>query len=218
MHWVAIAGDYTLKTGRHLEVIPTRLKNSRSHSDADREGLSLELTGGKDNGKNQKAIIELLCAPEKTGWEPEPEPHTRSGIRKRDDSNGNKEDDDKENDDDDDANRAIKFISYKDESTKNENWDVLRLQWLTKYACEDAVSKPSDGSASWGFFTWFIVLLFLGISAYLIFGSWLNYNRYGAKGWDLVPHGDLIRDSPYILKDLVRRVQGTGSRGGYSAV
>ncbi len=63
---------------------------------------------------------------------------------------------------------------------------------------------------------------FLGTAAYLIFGSWLNYNRYGARGWDLLPHGDTIRDIPYLLKDWVRRVlntvQGAGSRGGYSAV
>ena len=64
--------------------------------------------------------------------------------------------------------------------------------------------------------------LFLGIAAYLIFGSWLNYNRYGARGWDLLPHGDTIRDIPYLFQDWLRRVvntlQGTGSRGGYSAV
>lgn len=64
--------------------------------------------------------------------------------------------------------------------------------------------------------------LFLAIAAYLIFGSWLNYNRYGARGWDLLPHGDTIRDIPYLLKDWARRVvgtiQGPGSRGGYSAV
>jgi hypothetical protein len=63
---------------------------------------------------------------------------------------------------------------------------------------------------------------FLGIAAYLIFGSWLNYNRYGARGWDLLPHGDTIRDIPYLLRDWIRRVvntvQGGGSRGGYSAV
>jgi len=56
----------------------------------------------------------------------------------------------------------------------------------------------------------------------LIFGSWLNYNRYGARGWDLLPHGDSIRDVPFLLKDWLRRalntVQGSGSRGGYSAV
>ncbi len=64
--------------------------------------------------------------------------------------------------------------------------------------------------------------LFLTIATYLIFGSWLNYNRYGARGWDLLPHGDTIRDIPYVLKDVARNVvnsvQGPGSRGGYSAV
>lgn len=63
---------------------------------------------------------------------------------------------------------------------------------------------------------------FLGIAAYLIFGSWLNYNRYGARGWDLLPHGDTIREIPYILRDWARSVlnavQGSGSRGGYSAL
>lgn len=64
--------------------------------------------------------------------------------------------------------------------------------------------------------------LFLAIAAYLIFGSWLNYNRYGARGWDLLPHGDTIRDIPYFAKDIARKVmgsvQGGGSRGGYAAV
>jgi len=64
--------------------------------------------------------------------------------------------------------------------------------------------------------------VFMGTAAYLIFGSWLNYNRYGARGWDLLPHGDTIRDIPYLLQDWVRGVvrllQGSGSRGGYSAV
>lgn len=64
--------------------------------------------------------------------------------------------------------------------------------------------------------------LFLCVAAYLIFGSWLNYNRYGARGWDLLPHGDTIRDVPYIMQDWIRRVvstlQGGGPRGGYSAV
>lgn len=66
--------------------------------------------------------------------------------------------------------------------------------------------------------------VFLGAAAYLIFGSWLNYTRYGARGWDLVPHGDAIRDLPYIVADwgrtAVNTVQGRShaSRGGYSAV
>lgn len=65
--------------------------------------------------------------------------------------------------------------------------------------------------------------IFLSIGAYLIFGSWLNYSRYGARGWDLLPHGDTIRDLPYIVKDLGKSITsrvggGGGSRGGYSAV
>lgn len=65
--------------------------------------------------------------------------------------------------------------------------------------------------------------VFLLAAAYIIFGSWLNYNRYGARGWDLIPHGDTIRDLPYIVKDfgssMAGRVQvGGESRGGYSAV
>lgn len=43
-----------------------------------------------------------------------------------------------------------------------------------------------------------------------------------AIGMDLLPHGDTIRDLPYLAKDLSRRVlstlQGGGSRGGYAAV
>lgn len=68
-----------------------------------------------------------------------------------------------------------------------------------------------------------VVSLFLCIAAYLIFGSWLNYNRYGARGWDLLPHADTIRDVPYLFNDWMRRVINTlqgsgGSRGGYAAV
>ena len=64
--------------------------------------------------------------------------------------------------------------------------------------------------------------VFMGVAAYLIFGSWLNYNRYSARGWDLVPHSETIRDIPYLFRDWVRRVVGTirggGSRGGYSVL
>ena len=64
--------------------------------------------------------------------------------------------------------------------------------------------------------------VFMGVAAYLIFGSWLNYNKYSARGWDLVPHSETIRDIPYLLRDWMRRVvntiQGGGSRGGYSVL
>ncbi|KAI1768900.1 autophagy-related protein 27 [Hypoxylon sp. FL1150] len=118
---------------------------------------------------------------------------------------------------------SLIFNSYQP-LDENSNIDVLRLTWLSKYACEKREDGGSDDqpSSHWGFFTWVVILVFVGTAAYLIFGSWLNYNRYGARGWDLLPHGDTIRDIPYLLKDWTRRVlntvQGSGSRGGYSAV
>ncbi|OAA57639.1 autophagy protein [Niveomyces insectorum RCEF 264] len=113
---------------------------------------------------------------------------------------------------------ALVFQGY-DEHDADGAVGTLRLTWSTKYACENVAGGRRE---HWGFFTWFVILVFLGTAAYLIFGSWLNYNRYGARGWDLVPHSDTLRDVPYLLQDWVRRLintlQGSGSRGGYSAV
>jgi len=41
--------------------------------------------------------------------------------------------------------------------------------------------------------------------------------------WDLLPHGDTLRDIPYLVKDFARKVihtvnGGGGRRAGYSAV
>ncbi|KAI0188092.1 autophagy-related protein 27 [Astrocystis sublimbata] len=168
---------------------------------------------------------------------------------KEGDSNGDndKEGDDKDKDEDApskeeqlglDKNPSLLFDRY-GPSDSNADVDVLHLTWLSKHVCQ---SKKDDGSkddggngedgdgdgdgkkpsSHWGAFTWIVILVFLGTAAYLIFGSWLNYNRYGARGWDLLPHGDTIRDMPYLLKEWARKVlntvQGSGSRGGYSAV
>ncbi|KAI2602317.1 autophagy-related protein 27 [Hypoxylon sp. NC1633] len=152
------------------------------------------------------------------------------------DDDGGKDDGD-DGDGDDNTDKEVQlgvendpsliFNSYAPLDT-DSNIDVLRLTWLSKYACEKRDDDGSDDESGekpnphWGFFTWMVILIFLGTAAYLIFGSWLNYNRYGARGWDLLPHGDTIRDIPYLLKDWTRRVlntvQGSGSRGGYSAV
>ncbi|KAK3186608.1 type II membrane protein [Lecanicillium sp. MT-2017a] len=165
---------------------------------------------------------------------------------KLDDKKDDKKDDDKEGDDEtDDEDKDGETHSGMEHQLKKDDaaliWEsyekvkdakVLHLTWHTKYACEKRdgdkdsdKDDPEDGekvSAGWGFFTWLVIVVFLGTAAYLIFGSWLNYNRYGARGWDLLPHGDTIRDIPYLLKDWLRRVlntvQGAGSRGGYSAV
>jgi autophagy-related protein 27 len=227
----AIAGEFSASHGRSLEPKVERLKDSSN--DAKLEGLRIELHGGKypdtRQGLLQKAIIELHCDAEVTGNEGFEDEKKMMDVR----SLARRADDDDEGDagpelPDLDKDKSLQFVSYKQEG-KDEEFGVLRLTWKTKYACENAKDLPSDGdgekksSGGWGFFTWFIIILFLLAAAYIIFGSWLNYNRYGARGWDLIPHGDTIRDIPYIVKewagDMVDRMRGSGgSRGGYSAV
>ncbi|GAC99210.1 hypothetical protein PHSY_006810 [Pseudozyma hubeiensis SY62] len=114
----------------------------------------------------------------------------------------------------------------------------LKLRWPTEFACSSAASKPGSGSPSkggsdsdggndndssgatssggWGFFSWLFFLLFVGFAAYMGVGMYSNYNNYGASGWDLVPHKDFWRESPYIARDAATHVWRTmsGNRGG----
>ncbi|KAJ4376695.1 type II membrane protein [Didymella sp. IMI 355093] len=237
---IDIAGTYTSYNGRNIDAKYELLRNSKSNSDAGREGLRTILHGGrlpfddKKNGLDQRAIIEFVCDKERTGLEGDETDGGKSGNDKDDDKKDDKKDEDKKEekrmdkreegskDQCEDSEASLRFCGYKVENLeKDKKARTLRLEWRTKYACEDTpAEKPA--SSHWGFFGWFFIILFLGIAAYLVFGSWLNYNRYGARGWDLLPHGDTIRDVPYIAKDFGRKifqtVQGSGSRGGYAAV
>jgi len=209
---IPIAGDLKDYQGGDLNAIPTRLRSSASHSDSEKEGLRIELNGGVYLKRKQKAIVEFICDKDRTGLEnnyrgeDEYEPEKRGvSLLEDGEEEGGVE------------GPSLTFKSYGPDKSDGE-MDVLRLEWKTKFACEDTETVKKG----WGFFTWFILIGFLAIASYLIFGSWLNYNRHGARGWDLLPHGDAIRDIPYLLKDWARRVfttvQGGGSRGGYSAV
>ncbi|MCJ1295567.1 hypothetical protein MMC34_007130 [Xylographa carneopallida] len=205
---IPIAGQYTTSGGGNLDVQYTRLKTSSSHSDSQQEGLRMEMHGGKYEKRKQKAVIELLCSKSGDG---------ATEKRDEDEGSGDQKKTLKEVVEDGQGGR-IKLLSYEDV----EGVDVLRLQWNTKYACENIESEAPKQSGGWGFFSWFFFILFLSLLAYLILGSYLNYNRYGARGWDLLPHGDTIRDIPYIMQDWFRKVvdtlQGGHTRGGYSAV
>lgn len=231
---VTIAGEFAGTHGRSRALDPkyTRLKDSAGNSQ-EKEGVVIELHGGKypdtRDGTPQKAVVEFLCDKEWTGTEGfEDEGKMMGGfgaMEKRKD--GDDEDDAPELPDLDEG-KALQFVRY--EMDTDNAIKVLRLRWKTKFACEGASDEPDKGgsgkgdgekSKGWGFFTWLIIVLFLLAAAYIIFGSWLNYNRYGARGWDLIPHGDTIRDIPYIVKDWIQgageRLRGDG-RGGYSAV
>lgn len=239
-------------TSRALNPKYTRLNGSASNSDGKIGLLMELHGGYDDRLKrSQKAIIEFLCDKKLTGNEgfeasaDKLESVAVSETRRRADSG----DEDDEGDDKSpklpnlDKGKSLQFVSFRQE----DSTQVLRLRWKTKHACETSngdgggsddgddkgdkggddkggsdSDKPSKDGSGWGFFTWFIIIVFLLIAAYIIFGSWLNYNRYGARGWDLIPHGDAIRDMPYIVKDwgsnVMSGLKGGDSRGGYSAV
>ncbi|CCG84175.1 protein of unknown function [Taphrina deformans PYCC 5710] len=110
---------------------------------------------------------------------------------------------------------------------------IAKFRWRTKHACaskSDGGSKTPDAdrdtprkATSWGFFTWLFLVVFMAVASFLIFTLFLNYNRYGQVGFDLVPAMDSVKDIPYLFKDfasqVVDTVKGSGSsRSGYSAV
>jgi hypothetical protein len=222
---IPIAGEYPMGHGGHLEPKLTRLKDSSSNEDAKKEGLRMELHGGVyGTGKQeqkQKAVIEFLCDPDlegTEGFDKDPKAAEATFARRVAEDEGG-DTPSGEPLPDLDEGKSLQFLSYKTENDVG----VLRLEWKTKYACEGQAEKtPPINKGSWGFFTWFLIIVFLFVAAYIIFGSWLNYNRYGARGWDLIPHGDAIRDIPYVVKDwtsgFTDRVKNGGNRGGYSAV
>lgn len=229
---IPIAGEYHLSEGRKLDPQFTRIKGGKSNSDSEKEGLIAEFHGGMHDGTKQKAIIEFQCDKEMEGTEgfddktssvdaSDFNSYGRMGRRAAEDGDEDGGEDDSPLPDLDEG-KALQYVSYK----KEDDIGVLRLNWKTKYACEGAADNAPTSdkkTAGWGFFTWFLIIVFLLIASYIIFGSWLNYNRYGARGWDLLPHGDAIRDLPYLVKDwsgsVVDKLKGgSNDRGGYSAV
>ncbi|KAL4975634.1 autophagy-related protein 27 [Aspergillus desertorum] len=208
----------------------TRLKKE----DSEKEGLRVKLSGGGEypepvtkKKKSAGAVIEFECDPGRSGLEGLDEENSKQLLRAREEGQDGGDEDEGDGNgkdkepffDGSDPDRSLQFKSF---GKADDDTYVLSLSWKTRYACDHYTEDRGSSSSHWGFFTWLIVIFFLCAAAYLIFGSWLNYNRYGARGWDLLPHGDTLRDVPYLFQDWLRRVvntfQGTGSRGGYSAV
>ena len=226
-----------LPDGAHMEPKITRLKKDGQEDGQDTtEGVEITLGGGglDDDKIHQKAVITFLC-------NKEPKGRRSRGLDSRDDGkegsndDGGKEPYHKDWEDakktKDGAGGTIEFVAFKDA--------VLELEWTSPYACEDAISNPpkedkepssDDGSDNggsntgrgWGFFSWFFFLIFLLFAGFLVFTAWVNYSRNGARGCDLLPFSDTLRDLPYILGDWWRKIAstlgGSGTRGGYSAV
>lgn len=156
--------------GKDMDARWTLLRESSSNEDSAKEGLSLEVHGGfnmVDNKKKpQKAIVEFLCDKEREGLENllDPEDKYKSPSKEKREEGGDKKDDEKKDDDkkdgdskvDDSKSASLEFVRF-DQSS--DEIDVLRLKWRTKYACEDQKEEDdAEKKASWGFFTWFILM------------------------------------------------------------
>ena len=141
---IPIAGNFESSTGANLAPKVSRLKAQDSNLD----GLQIELNGGSYNNMKQKAVIQLQCDKDRTGNE----------VRRRKRA---EEDDDKKDNGDDKveppSNSSLQFVSYGQVEGK-DNVEVLRLNWRTRYACEDYADSDEAKKPGWGFFTWFILM------------------------------------------------------------
>lgn len=92
---------------------------------------------------------------------------------------------------------------------------ILSLTWHTPLACYTQ-HKAQRRRFSLG---WWVVCI---VALYLAVGMWYNYQHYGARGWDMLPHRDQWRDVPYYIRDLSRHMTrtagGSAPRSGYEAV
>lgn len=154
---IPIAGDFGTAK---LSPTYTRLKSSTAEADANKEGVRVELHGGEyppGDGGKKQKAVVEFICDK-----------DKTGLegQERDGKTVAGE-------------RSLKYLGY--------DGDVLKLQWRTKQACEQQTGSDGDGGSQWGFFTWFIIIAFMLVAAYLIFGSWLNYNRYGARGYVQLP-------------------------------
>lgn len=139
-----IAGNYVADSGETLDPKVTRLKST----DVDAEGVKLELHGGRfpfEKGVKQQAVIEFRCDPDRTGLEKATEAWDKRQRREDKDEDGN-----------DGEENSLRFVSY----GLVDEVGVLRLDWLTKYACEgyEEDGDDSNSSSHWGFFTWLIIM------------------------------------------------------------
>jgi hypothetical protein len=132
--------------------------------DPDSEGVRVKISGGqyredlRSKYKPAAAEIKFMCDPERSGLEglhdvadtevDESDEKRRLRDEKDDDDDG------KDNNDNPDNGRSLRFKSFKpvDDSY------ILKLDWRTKYACENYIRDHAPSGGHWGFFTWLIIM------------------------------------------------------------
>lgn len=171
---IDIAGTYKTQTGRDIDAKFELLRNSKSNSDAGKEGVRAELHGGRlpfdsKTGVDQQAIIEFVCDKERSGLEGDEKDNTeheedpKDGDAEKEENPDQKPESLQKRDDEkkgkcEDSDRSLRFCGYElEDSGKGKSVKTLRLEWRTKYACENA-PRSDDSSSSLGFFGWFFIM------------------------------------------------------------
>lgn len=139
---IPIAGEFIHHHGGRMDPKWTRLKTSSSNSDSEKEGLRLELHGGRypfseRHGRKQKAIIEFICDHDRTGLEglggdsgkadaagsSLPWASSNKAVTFDDDD----DDDDDDNDDDDDGGTPPEDDDDDDNDKEDDDGKSLRF-------------------------------------------------------------------------------------------
>lgn len=153
---IGIAGEDSLNTGVHLDPKWTRLSTSVSPNER-KNGLRLEMNGGKYKDRKQKAVIDFIC-PQENKEERRDRLFDRMALADdgKEDGDGDEDEEDPGADAevDDGQGGTLKFLKYEDV----EKEKILNLEWTTKYACEDAKTDPVTKAGHWGFFTWLVIM------------------------------------------------------------
>lgn len=117
--------------------------------DPETEGVRVRLAGGEFRGddnegkkKDAAAVIDFTCDPDRSGLE---------GLVTTEDS---ADADEKKRRREESKNRSLQFKSFELE----DDTYVLRLDWRTRYACDNYQRGKQNNSNSWGFFTWMIIM------------------------------------------------------------
>lgn len=140
--------------GGSLEPQFTRL----SEIDSETEGLRLKIAGGAWKGlhndqkaKDAAAVIDFQCDPNRSGLEGISTEETES-------EEGDEESQKKRRAEGDDGEKTNQSLQYKSFGPNDDGVYILKLEWRTRYACDEYQKGKEASSNHWGFFTWILIM------------------------------------------------------------
>ena len=86
-----------------------------------------------------------------------------------DDADTNDDDEDENKDKNSASDKGLTYKSFKIErgtdKDPDDDYEVLRVEWTTKFACRNVSDGQTSSGTHWGFFTWFIIMYVFPVSS-----------------------------------------------------